>query len=112
MSQINDLCREAHETAKKKGWHEKEVTVSDFISNTHGEISEAFEQYRKGLPVTTVYYSGEEKKKPEGVPIELADVIIRIADFCGLHGIDLEAAIKTKMAFNKTRSHRHGGKIV
>lgn len=50
--------------------------------------------------------------KPVGFPIELADVIIRIADFCGLHGIDLEEAIRFKMTYNKTRSHRHGGKIV
>ena len=109
MSQINDLCLEAHETAKEKGWHEKEVSVSDFISNTHAELSEAFEEYRAGRPVNEIYDSFD---KPEGFPIELADVIIRIADFCGLHGIDLEEAIRFKMTFNKTRSHRHGGKIV
>jgi NTP pyrophosphatase (non-canonical NTP hydrolase) len=112
MSQINDLCRKAHETAKEKGWHEKEVPVSEFISNTHGELSEAFEEYRKGFPLRAIYYSGEEKEKPEGFSVELADAVVRIFDFCGLHGIDLEKAIQIKMAFNKTRSYRHGGKIV
>ena len=112
MSQINNLCRRAHETAKKKGWHDTKLATGDFIANTHAELSDAFEEYRKVFPVIAVYYSGEKREKPEGVPIELADVIIRIADFCGLHGIDLEAAIENKMAYNKTRSYRHGGKIV
>ena len=112
MSQIKDLCREAHETAKEKGWHETKLRTGDFIANVHGEVSEAFEEYRKGIPLRAIYYSGEEKEKPEGFPIELADVVIRIADFCGLHDIDLVEAIHQKMNFNKTRSHRHGGKIV
>lgn len=51
-------------------------------------------------------------EKPEGVPSELADVVIRIADMCGLYGIDLEAAIIEKMAYNKSRPYRHGGKAL
>ena len=110
MSQISDLCRRAHETAKEKGWHDKEVTVSEFIANTHTELSEAFEEYRAGRPLRNIRMS--EDGKPEGFAVELADVIIRIADTCGLHGIDLEEAIQMKMTYNKTRSYRHGGKIV
>lgn len=48
--------------------------------------------------------------KPEGVPSELADVLIRIGDMAYLYGIDLEKAVEEKMAYNKTRSFRHGGK--
>lgn len=48
--------------------------------------------------------------KPEGVASELADVVIRVADLCGLYGIDLNAALEEKMAFNKTRPYRHGNK--
>jgi NTP pyrophosphatase (non-canonical NTP hydrolase) len=51
-------------------------------------------------------------KKPEGVPIELADCIIRILDYCGHAGIDIEQAIKIKHEYNKTRPHRHGGKVI
>ena len=50
--------------------------------------------------------------KPEGMPIELADVIIRILDMGYAEGIDIGQAIHTKMQYNKTRSHRHGGKTL
>jgi NTP pyrophosphatase (non-canonical NTP hydrolase) len=44
------------------------------------------------------------------VPIEIADLVIRVADFCRANGIDLAAAVRYKMAYNETRPHRHGGK--
>jgi NTP pyrophosphatase (non-canonical NTP hydrolase) len=49
--------------------------------------------------------------KPEGIPSELADVIIRVLDMCGALGIDIAAALADKMAFNETRPYRHGGKL-
>lgn len=52
-----------------------------------------------------------DQGKPEGVAAEFADVLIRIADWCGKHNIPLEEALRAKMAFNKTRPHRHGGKL-
>lgn len=48
--------------------------------------------------------------KPCGVPIELADELIRIFHFAGKHGIDLADAVKQKMKYNETRPFRHGGK--
>lgn len=44
------------------------------------------------------------------VPIELADAIIRILDYCGYAGIDIDAAVERKHEYNKTRPYRHGGK--
>lgn len=46
----------------------------------------------------------------ESIPIELADVIIRVLDYCGYAGIDIDAAISQKHEYNKTRPYRHGGK--
>lgn len=48
--------------------------------------------------------------KPEGFTSELADAVIRIFHLAGLLGLDLEGAIREKMAYNETRSHRHGGR--
>lgn len=51
-----------------------------------------------------------KRGKPEGIPIELADAIIRILDYCGYAGIDIDAAISQKHEYNKSRPYRHGGK--
>jgi NTP pyrophosphatase (non-canonical NTP hydrolase) len=39
---------------------------------------------------------------------ELADTFIRLLDICATCEIDIEAAIREKMATNAGRAHRHG----
>jgi hypothetical protein len=106
--QLNELVKEAHDLAVEKGWYEgpprSPLEVHALI---HTEISEATEAVRKWLPATCVM---EGTGKPEGEAVELADAIIRIADYFGAMGWDLEDTIKLKMRYNKTRSHRHGAK--
>lgn len=121
------LQNEVWKIAEEKGWHEKEVSFGDFISNCHAELSEAFEIYRKkgdsGIdhvqPFEWLEHTTHGKvdmkivaSTPEGIPIELADVIMRILDFCETNGISMYQAIEMKMNFNKTREHRHGGKVI
>lgn len=48
--------------------------------------------------------------KPEGIPAELADIVIRVMDCAVRYGIDLGQEIELKHAYNKTRPYRHGGK--
>lgn len=48
--------------------------------------------------------------KPEGLPSELADVVIRVFDLAGFLGIDIAQVIREKMAYNQNRPHLHGGK--
>lgn len=55
---------------------------------------------------------GSDILKPEGEAAELADVIIRIGDYFGHKGWDLEAVVKLKMNYNRTRGHKHGGKAL
>jgi NTP pyrophosphatase (non-canonical NTP hydrolase) len=47
--------------------------------------------------------------KPEGVGPELADLVIRVLDYCQEHGLELLHFIMEKMAHNHTREIRHGG---
>lgn len=76
------------------------------IALCHSELSEALEAARDGK-----YVAYEKDGKPEGVVVELADVVIRVFHLCGLLGLDLESAVEMKMAANQKRPYRHGGRL-
>ena len=109
---INDCVQEAYTNAKQKGWHDKERSIGDLICLMHSELSEALEEHRNGRTPQEIYYNPEKPNKPEGIPIELVDCVIRVFDFCGLYGIDLEHALRIKMDYNTSRPYRHGDKKV
>lgn len=48
--------------------------------------------------------------KPEGIPSELADIVIRVGDASEEYGIDLGQEVLLKQSYNATRPHKHGGK--
>lgn len=77
----------------------------------HSEISEALEEIRDGIPFTLVTLQGKAGK-PVGFPTELADAMIRILDLAEACGIDLGAVIDQKLAYNRTREYKHGGKLL
>lgn len=109
MITIDDLVDESFDTAREKGWWEDDApNIPEKLALIHSEVSEALEDYRTGASPTQVRTA--ENGKPEGFGIELADTIIRIADLCGYLGIDLTAMLQMKMAYNKGRPYRHGGK--
>jgi NTP pyrophosphatase (non-canonical NTP hydrolase) len=106
--EFEQLMHEIHSTAVEKGWWENEDrNFGELIALCHSELSEAFEEYRKGLNLDDIYYV---EGKPEGIPVELADLLIRLFDFCYKFEIPLYSALQIKMEFNKGRPYRHGGK--
>lgn len=129
-AKLNAFALEVHQNAVDHGWWETEREFGTIIALCHSELSEALEEHRSGKP--TFYYVVEmddgnggtypairtdiisnddfKGEKPEGVAVELADCIIRILDYCGHAGIDIEEAITVKHEYNKTRPYRHGGK--
>ena len=54
-----------------------------------------------------MYFNGA---KPEGEAVELVDAVIRIMDYFGYRGWDMEQVIEAKMEYNETRSYRHDNK--
>lgn len=111
---VKELIEESYKCAMDKGWWppDESPNFPEKIALMHSELSEALEEYRNGHALQEVYYVDKNgQQKPEGIPIELADVLIRIADLCGHYNIDIEAAIKAKQEYNRTRPVRHGGKL-
>lgn len=105
---LNDLSDDIHQTAKSKGWWPENQNIPEKLAMIHSEVSEALDEYRNGNALRTYYTTGQ---KPEGMPSELADIIIRTLDLAGFLEIDIAHHVREKHAFNKTRPHRHGGKL-
>lgn len=109
---LGTVLREAHAVARSKGWHDG-ADWSDPQRQLAGlmlittEVAEAAECVRVGHLTAMRGANG----KPEGLPSELADIVIRLGDYAGAMGIDLEAAVIAKDRFNRTRPARHGGKL-
>lgn len=130
---LTEFAKEVHQNAVEHGWWENPPTTAEIIALCHSELSEALEEYREEMPL--VYniclktglpcieeecsffdeFSFKCKKqmqsqKPEGVISEMADCILRIFDYCGKEGIDIERILLEKNEYNKSRPYRHGGK--
>lgn len=128
---IKEWMQKCFDVAESKGWHDRPLQIENELMNFHAEISEAWEELRKGWGLDQVYFPSinklkdinkiigtakdvislaEEGYKPEGFAVEIADLLIRIFHTCKYHGIDIETYMELKTAYNKTRSYRHGGK--
>ena len=104
---INIAAIDCHQNAKDKGWWDKPRSTLECLALIHSEVSEAVEDVRDGN--TTIKYA--EDGKLNGLPSELADVVIRVFDLAGHLNIDIGKVIVEKHEYNKTRPHRHGGKL-
>ena len=97
---LADLQREAHAIAKEHGWWDEERTFGDLIALVHSELSEALEAYRSnpnsvGPSVGPIYWHNVGTKRPPyGVAIELADVVIRVADIAEHYEENLEVYVR------------------
>lgn len=111
---FDKLQRAAYDTAKEKGWYDPPKTFGEQLLLIIGEISEASEEYRNGKLYNEIYFEKDKNGvgKPCGIPIELADAVIRMMDMCQDRNIDLFDAIIMKMLYNLERPIRHGNKVI
>ena len=115
---INELVQVSHDIALEHGWWSDrqepyrsiadEKAFPEKLMLVVSECSEALEDFRNSRPLEFVIPG--ENGKPTGIPIELADIVIRVADMAGRYGIDLAHAIALKTEYNRTRPFKHGGK--
>lgn len=126
---LNEWAAEIHQNAVDHGWWDEPRSFGDIVSLCHSELSEALEAYRDEMPqvccesyrqlcrynckcsgLKCPYFS--QSRKPEGIATEMIDCMIRILDWCGREGVDVDAILQAKHEYNKTRAYRHGGKTL
>jgi len=91
---LNELCELCHSIAVEKGFWEKERNVGEALMLVVTELAEAMEAHR---------VSDDANFKEE-----IADVFIRLLDFCGGMKIDIEEEVYQKAMRNKKRPYKHG----
>lgn len=102
---LNRLAVEINQINRANGWevlqpHEWDDPrrIPTVIALIHSEASEALEGFRNG--------------DHANVAEEFADILIRVLDATGGLGIDIDEEVRKKLAKNRTRGHKHGGKVI
>ena len=102
MGALNDLATECH-AANQTWWHHPATgerlqrNKGELLMLIVSEVSECMEGERKNLMDDKLPH----RKMAE---VELADVLIRVFDYAGAFGYDLDGAVAEKRAFNAQRA--------
>lgn len=114
MGYLNDLADKIAFANNEKGFSFEEKDIERKLLLAVSEICEAQEELRDGHSVTEIYYSvhvgaiENGLRKPCGFPVEIADTIIRLLHLGRNFGIDFDAVVEEKLAYNASRPMKHG----
>ena len=114
---INEVVREAHETAIDKGFYEdiytaynvldklgmqavQRIVKRDFVLAQLAKIGSEVGETVQAIQHHDIY--------SEHVAEELADIMIRVCDLAGYLEINMGRAVHMKMTHNKLRPRKHG----
>lgn len=106
---LRDVQRKAFDHAKKNGWYSGEPdpeALPKYLAYMHSELSEILEGWRRGEQINCWDFGPDGK--PEGIPTELADIVIWAASLAGRYQFDLDTVVAAKLTFNSTRPRHHG----
>lgn len=133
--ELSEYIDKAFENAKAKGFHDgfnkliesialhtglldkdkakllKYVVRTEMIKDLGlltSEIGEAVEFARTQPKIMEV---NDKDTWKDTIEEEVADIFIRLCDFCGKHDIDLEYYVNKKMEYNSTRERLHGKEL-
>ncbi len=114
---IKELIDKSHINAVERGFYDRQNSVigkmealSCFTEEDIEYVKLLYKTTKIMLIVTELSEAVENLRlgKPEGE--EIGDTIVRIGDYCGGEGIDLEGQLEHVMKTNKERPRLHGGK--
>jgi NTP pyrophosphatase (non-canonical NTP hydrolase) len=109
---LEEMADEIEQVNRANGWFDEDRSVVEGHMLLVTEVVEATEAFRKWGLSDATRYAKPAPVKPEGVGSEYADIFIRLLDQCKRDGIDLRAEYERKIAYNRTRGYRHGGKVL
>ena len=115
---IKELCKKAHNMAKKKGFWMTTALTNELIPRNDSELlmlvvtelAEACEALRTNR-TQKLYNESVILWHKDTFEDEIADAFIRLADLCEAKDIDIEWQIKKKLEYNATRPQKHGKKF-
>ena len=104
---IRELQKQAYANVVAKGWPDRRIEVPEQVALICSEACEALKAWRVKQPISWL----DSDKKPQGIGAEYANILIRVAHYAELLGVDLEREVIAKLAYNRTRAHRHRRKL-
>ena len=105
VAALNELAYAFHVNNQNHGFNLGEVNISQQLMLIVDEATEAHEEYRSGHAPNYVYYS--DTGKPEGLPTELADIIVRTLALAAALDIDIGLVLEEKHEYNVSRPFKH-----